>query len=146
MRATRPAPPAPSTPSTHRHITVKLEHRGELTMASGRWAGHRSRRLMIHAVPSALRWAHRLYAAVFRRFWIACPQCGESFGGQEWRDVGGRPATVPLRLAEAGIIGMAICPACTIEGVGARRWAEASAPEVDDHRRPNYHEHPGGAG
>jgi len=36
-----------------------------------------------------VRWLHRLYAKVFRYFWIPCPICGKMFGGHEAMKNGG---------------------------------------------------------
>jgi hypothetical protein len=62
---------------------------------------------------------HRLYAWALGYFWIPCPLCGRYFGGHEWREVDGKPASVPDSRGGADIgLSIAICPNCTAEGRG----------------------------
>jgi hypothetical protein len=63
-------------------------------------------------LPRAL---HRWYANVFGYFWSPCPLCGEMFGGHEWKESGGKPASIPF--GRPGIRD-GICPACTKAGRG----------------------------
>ena len=69
-------------------------------------------------IPERWRWAHRLYANAFGYFWAPCPLCGRDFGGHEWGDIDGKPASIPR---ENPWTYRAICPWCTREGRG-RRW------------------------
>jgi hypothetical protein len=68
-------------------------------------------------IPERLRLLHRAYASLAGFFWLPCPLCGTVFGGHEWRDIGGKPSSVP----DPGKPGMfhGICPACTRAGAGS---------------------------
>jgi hypothetical protein len=61
------------------------------------------------------RAVHRWYAGVFGYFWTPCPLCGAMFGGHEWKERDGKPASIPS--GKPGIRD-AICPACTKAGRG----------------------------
>lgn len=74
-------------------------------------------------VPYRFRAAHRRWAGRHGLFWLPCPLCGKSFGGHEWRRVGGLPDSVPdpLHQPEPGSgsrVCVAICPRCTAAGRG----------------------------
>ena len=58
------------------------------------------------------RWVHRVWARVFGYFWSPCPECGEMFGGHEWRAVAVHEKT-----------GLGVCPRCE-QVVHARNMAE----------------------
>ncbi len=78
-------------------------------------------------VPYRFRWAHRWYATALGYFWLPCPLCRRPFGGHEWRQVNGRPDSIPMgRRLRTGI-----CPCCTRAGYGI------SDPAVDPEERPN---------
>lgn len=65
------------------------------------------------------RWLHRFYAWVTGRFWLPCPHCGAVFGGHEW--LFDQEYRANGHLASVWIEGghhRAICPACTLAGVG----------------------------
>lgn len=57
-----------------------------------------------------------MYARFRGFFWLPCPLCERMFGGHEWRDVGGRPSSVPDPAAPGESWG--ICPVCTRAGRG----------------------------
>jgi len=59
---------------------------------------------------------NRLYARLFGYFWLPCPLCGQMSGGHEWRDIDGKPSSIPT-----GIPGEShgICPDCTRAGLGS---------------------------
>lgn len=61
---------------------------------------------------------HRLWAAMFGYFWLPCPLCGREFGGHEWRDRHGKPSSVRYLSILQGWRYRAICPACTLAGLG----------------------------
>jgi hypothetical protein len=65
-------------------------------------------------VPYWFRSAHRWYAAAFGYFWLPCPLCHRPFGGHEWRQVGGRPDSIPT----GDGCNTGICPPCTRAGYG----------------------------
>ena len=65
------------------------------------------------------RIVHRFYAWTLGYFWIPCPLCGRYFGGHEWREIDGKPDSVPDPRGGADIgLSRAICPICTAEGRG----------------------------
>lgn len=75
--------------------------------------------LFVRLVPYKWRQAHRWYAAVGGYFWAPCPLCGQKFGGHEWRDIKGRPSSIPDPLQPNGPgSSIGICPACTRAGRG----------------------------
>jgi hypothetical protein len=53
------------------------------------------------------RTINRLYAAVFGYFWLPCPECGQEFGGHEWKYG-----------FSSNKEGKGICPDCTKAGKG----------------------------
>lgn len=61
---------------------------------------------------------HRWYAALFGYFWTDCPLCGYMFGGHEWKEYGGKAASIPT---DAPFTFTAICPPCTKSGQGVDR-------------------------
>ena len=62
---------------------------------------------------------HRWYANAFGYFWLPCPLCGKDTGGHQWRDIDGKPSTIPDPDHPPGSgCGMGICPACTRAGRG----------------------------
>lgn len=85
--------------------------------AKNKDAAQRARRRRV--VPRA---AHQAFANLFGWFWVACPHCGQHFGGHEWRrmdraaDSGaGHIATLWTPIDQPR---PAICPSCTQAGVG----------------------------
>jgi hypothetical protein len=64
------------------------------------------------------RWVHHARAELMGYFWAPCPLCGRHFGGHEWRDRDGKPASIP-DATEPGLA-HGICPACTRAGRGIR--------------------------
>lgn len=77
-------------------------------------------------MPESNRAAHRTFAQTCGFFWQPCPLCGSEFGGHEWRDIDGKPATIPdpdrPGPDNGGYRGTAICPACTRAGRGRHPW------------------------
>lgn len=74
-------------------------------------------------VPYRLRAAHRWYAHRHHRFWLPCPLCDVPFGGHEWRNVGGKPSSVPDPFhpptsPDGPFMSVGICPPCTRAGRG----------------------------
>lgn len=63
------------------------------------------------------RWVHRVYAQRLGYFWLPCASCGDKFGGHEWRDRRGHFSSLPVHDKER-----ALCPRCTLAGVGCRAW------------------------
>lgn len=77
-----------------------------------RWAAGRR-------IPEPLRLAHHAYARFRGFFWLPCPLCGRKFGGHEWRDIDGKPSSIPdpdPALSPGTLQG--ICPKCTRAGRG----------------------------
>ena len=75
------------------------------------------------AVPYRFRRVHQAYAFVTGFFWMPCPLCGQPFGGHEWRDIDGQPASVPDPSQPppgpyAAFTSKGICPQCTRAGRG----------------------------
>lgn len=62
-----------------------------------------------------LRRLNKAYAFVAGYCWIACPLCGQEFGGHEWRDIDGKSSVIYMDATGAG---RGICPDCTREGKG----------------------------
>ncbi len=69
------------------------------------------------------RWLQHLYAELNGYFWIPCPLCGKYFGGHEWKDRKGHKSDIPVG-PRSGTIhhGTAICPDCTLAGLGDEAW------------------------
>lgn len=61
---------------------------------------------------------HQWYAQAAGFFWLPCPLCGSYFGGHEWRDVDGRPSSIPDPDSDDPRMAVGICPACTKAGLG----------------------------
>lgn len=68
-------------------------------------------------IPGRWRKAHQAYASAMGFFWLPCPLCGTMSGGHEWRDIDGKPSSVP-DLDRPGMF-HGICPACTRAGAGS---------------------------
>jgi hypothetical protein len=77
---------------------------------------------MIEVMHPRWRWAHRLYAWIFRYFWSPCPICGRHFGGHEWREIDGKPDTIIVEVGATWTRGRGICPQCTVAGHGRRAF------------------------
>lgn len=67
-------------------------------------------------VPYRLRAVHRWWAHRAGFFWQPCPLCDRPFAGHEWRDIGGKPSSVPDPTSPPMHVG--ICPPCTRAGRG----------------------------
>jgi hypothetical protein len=69
-----------------------------------------------------------LIARIGGYFWLPCPECGEYFGGFEWRKYGGHFDTIPAESDPGDSPGseraIGICPECTYAGVGCRAHVE----------------------
>jgi hypothetical protein len=68
-----------------------------------------------------------MYAKANGYFWLPCPNCGSYFGGHEWLPDKEHKSSIPVlneEQPEMGEKGESICPACTLDGVGDRAWAE----------------------
>jgi len=59
------------------------------------------------------RWVHRVWARVFGYFWMPCSECGEMYGGHEWK----------VGAAVHEETGLGVCPRCD-PIVHARNMAE----------------------
>jgi hypothetical protein len=68
-------------------------------------------------IPERWRQVHRAYASLAGFFWLPCPLCGTMSGGHEWRDIDGKPSSVPDPEVPGRFHG--ICPACTRTGAGS---------------------------
>lgn len=70
----------------------------------------------------------RLRAQLGGYFWMPCPHCGNYFGGNEWRQVGGHFDSLPEDPYPEDPPGIeravGICPDCTYAGVGCKAFAE----------------------
>lgn len=62
---------------------------------------------------------HQAWAQAFGYFWLPCPLCGNEFGGHQWRDIDGKPSSIPTEPHEPGTA-QGICPDCTRAGKGHR--------------------------
>lgn len=68
-------------------------------------------------IPESARRAHELFAKAMGYFWLPCPLCSVYMGGHEWRDIDGKPSSVPDPEGGPGSH-LGICPACTRAGRG----------------------------
>lgn len=71
-----------------------------------------------------LRLYRQVQAAALGYFWLPCPSCGSPFSGREWLAedcVGAHFASVPTARPGSSV---AICPACTVAGLGCRAHAQ----------------------
>ena len=74
-------------------------------------------------VPYRFRRIHHWYATVAGFFWMPCALCDQEFGGHEWRNIGGKPSSVPDPTQpppgpNGPFTSVGICPTCTRAGRG----------------------------
>ena len=70
------------------------------------------------------RTLNRIYASLFGYFWLPCPLCGQMSGGHEWRDIDGKPSSIPT-----GNPGESRASARTALGPGAARPRWSRSPD-----------------
>jgi hypothetical protein len=81
----------------------------------------------VRYVPEECREAHKLFAKQFHYFWLPCPLCGTFTGGHEWRDIDGKPSSIPDPDGDPSV-SIGICPTCTRAGHGHRAQPAETRP------------------